>query len=48
LRDTLVQVQSLQKQGDSLRKQEANNLLQSGEHMKSVALDLMNNNKLIE
>lgn len=48
LRDTLVQVQSLQKQGDSLRKQEAKDLLQSGEHMKSVALDLMNNDKLIE
>lgn len=48
LRDTLVQVQSLQKQGDSLRKQEANALLQSGEHMKSVALDLMNNDKMIE
>lgn len=48
LRDTLVQVQSLQKQGDSLRKQEAKDLLQSGEHMKSVALDLMKNDKMIE
>lgn len=48
LRDTLVQVQSLQKQGDSLRKQEANNLLKSGEHMKSVALELLSNDKLIE
>lgn len=48
LRDTLVQVQNLQKQGDSLRKQEAKDLLRSGEHMKSVALDLMEKDRMIE
>jgi len=46
LKDTLLEVHKLQEQSNSLRKQEAQDLLESGDKMKSVALSLMNDDQL--
>ncbi|ATG86376.1 tellurite resistance protein [Lactobacillus phage LpeD] len=45
LKDTLIQVRKLQQQGDEFRKQESQNLLNSGNEMRQVALELMQDSK---